>query len=184
MRENIEAKNRTLWYGLVEALDKTSVLFLRQLKGDGTGAWELLCKRYKFFERKRLKKFIAQLTSLENTSSESIVEYLTRADDVQYKLTPVNEGGISKKIFVSIILKELPKEIEWFATLVKCSKDNKTLEEINRDLINFDNKYLKTNIKSVFLIGNGIASTATKQDISQKTEGLRKQFMNKPTLPQ
>ena len=115
-----------MWYELVQALDKTSVLFLRPHKGDGTRAWDVLCKRFKSFERPQLHKLIAQLTSLKKTSSESIVDYLTRADDMQYNLTLVNEG-ISEKMFVSIILKGLPKEYENFATLVKYSKDEKTL---------------------------------------------------------
>ena len=148
-REELEEKKKTLWYELVQALDKTSVLFLRPHKGDGTRAWDVLCKRFKSFERPQLHKLIAQLTSLRKTSSESIVDYLTRADDMQYNLTLVNEG-ISEKMFVSIILKGLPKEYENFATLVKYSKDEKTLEEIKRDLINFDNENVKTKTESVF----------------------------------
>ena len=55
-----------------------------------------------------------------------------------------------KKMFVSIVLKELPKEYENFATLVKYSKDEKTLDEIERDLINFYNENVKTKTESVF----------------------------------
>ena len=68
---------------------------------------------------------------------------------MQYNLTLVNEG-ISEKMFVSIILKGLPKEYENFATLVKYSKNEKTLEEIKRDLINFDNENVNTKTESVF----------------------------------
>ena len=128
-REELEEKKRTLWYELVQALDKTSVLFLSPHKGDGNRAWDVLCKRFKSFERPQLHKLIAQLTSLRKTSSESIEDYLTRADDMQNNLTLVNEG-ISEKMFVSIILKGLPKEYENFAILLKYSKDEKTLEEI------------------------------------------------------
>ena len=110
-REELEEKKKTLWYELVHALDKTSVLFLRPHKGDGTRAWDVLCKRFKNFERPQRHKLIAQLTSLRKTSSKSIVDYLNRADDMQYNLTLVNEG-ISEKVFVSIILKGLPKEYE------------------------------------------------------------------------
>ena len=138
-----------MWYELVQALDKPSVLFLRPHKGDDTRAWDVQCKRFKSFERPQLHKLIAQLTRLRKTSSESIVDYLTRADDMQYNLTLVNEG-ISEKIIVSIILKRLPKKYENFATLVKYSKDEKTVEEIKRDLINFDNDNVKTKTESVF----------------------------------
>ena len=46
-REELEEKKKSLWYELVQALDKTSVLFLRPHKGDGTRAWDVLCKRFK-----------------------------------------------------------------------------------------------------------------------------------------
>ena len=68
---------------------------------------------------------------------------------MQYNLTLVNEG-ISEKMFVSIVLKGLPKEYENFATLVKYSKDEKILDEIERDLINFDNENVKTKTERVF----------------------------------
>ena len=68
---------------------------------------------------------------------------------MEYNLILVNER-ISEKMFVSKILKGLPKEYENFATLVKYSKDEKTLVEIKRDLINFDNDYIKTRTESVF----------------------------------
>ena len=63
-RVELEEKKKTLWYELIQALDKTSVLFLRPHKGDGTRAWDVLCKRFKSFERPQLHKLIAQLTSL------------------------------------------------------------------------------------------------------------------------
>ena len=148
-REELEEKNKTLWYELVQALDKTSVLFLRPHKGDGTRAWDVLCKRFKSFERPQLHNLIVQLRSLKQTSSESIVDYFTRADDMQYNLMVVNEG-ISEKMFFSIILKGLPKQYKNFATLVNYSKDEKTVEESKRDLINFDNETVKTKTESVF----------------------------------
>ena len=141
-REKIQEKKKTLWYELVPTLDKTSVLFLKQHKGDDTRAWDVLCKRFKDFERPQLHKLIAQLTSLKKTSSESIVDYLTRSDGMQYNLTLVNEG-ISEKIIVSIFPKWLVKEYKNFATVLKYSKDKKALEELKRDLIYFDNENVK-----------------------------------------
>ena len=41
-RGELEEKKKTLWYELVQALDKTSILFLRPHKGDCTRAWDLL----------------------------------------------------------------------------------------------------------------------------------------------
>ena len=86
----------------------------------------------------QLHKLIAQSTSFKKILSESIVDYLNIADDTQDNITLVIEGNSEKK-FVSVILKGFPKEYEKIATTVKYSKDEKILEEIKRDLINFDN---------------------------------------------
>ena len=48
---------------------------------------------------------------------------------MQYNLTLVNEE-ICEQMSVSIFLKGRPEEYEIFATLVKNSKDQKSLEEI------------------------------------------------------
>ena len=172
-REELEAKKRTLWYELVQALDKTSVLFLRPHKGDGTRAWDVLCKHLKSFERPQLHKLIAQLMSLKKTSSESIEDYLTRADDMQYNLIRVNEG-ISDKMFISIILKGLPKEYQNSATLVNYNKDEKTLEEFKRDLINFDNENVKTKTESVFFYKERKCFNSQKMGQIAKECGLNK----------
>ena len=59
-RQELEDKKKTLCYELVQSLDKTSILFLRQHKGDCTRAWDLLCKHFKSFERPQPHKLIAQ----------------------------------------------------------------------------------------------------------------------------
>ena len=98
-REELEERKRALWYEPVQALDKKSVLFLRPHKGDVTKAWDILCKRFKSFERPQLHKLISELTSLKKNSNESKVDYLTRAEDMNYILTLVNEG-LSEKMFI------------------------------------------------------------------------------------
>ena len=59
-RQELEDKKKTLWYELVQALDKTSIHFLRPHTGDCTRAWDLLCKRFKSFERPQPHELIAQ----------------------------------------------------------------------------------------------------------------------------
>ena len=59
-REELEEKKKTLWYELVQAVHKTSIIFLRPHKGDCSRAWDLLCKRFKKFERPLPHKLIAQ----------------------------------------------------------------------------------------------------------------------------
>ena len=57
---------------------------------------------------------------------------------MQLNLSEVDES-VSEKMFVSILLKGLPREFESFCTLVKYGQD-KTLDEIKRDLINFESE--------------------------------------------
>ena len=57
---------------------------------------------------------------------------------MQYTLDEVDEG-LSENMFVSIILKGLAKKFFTFCTLVKFSKDDKCLNEIKKDLYNFEN---------------------------------------------
>ena len=81
-------------------------------------------------------------------SNESIVDYITRTD-TKLNLRQVNRV-VSEKMFISIIFKGLPKEHESFTTLVKFSKEEKSLEKIKRDLINFANKNGEKKNESTF----------------------------------
>ena len=127
-----------IWYELVQCLDKKSFLFLRPYRGKGSEAWSVLCKRFKTFQRLRLQKLISDLTNLRNYNCESIADYITIAEDMQLNLSEVDES-ISEKMFVSILLKGLPREFESFCTLVKYGQDE-TLDEIKADLINFESE--------------------------------------------
>ena len=130
-------KKYKIWCELVQCLDKKSLLFVRSSKGDGPAAWKALCDRFKSFERPRLQQLIEKLTSLRKDQNETIVDYITRAEDLQYNLSQVDEA-LSEQMFISILLKGLPKDFETFCALVKFTKETKSLDEVKRDLINFD----------------------------------------------
>ena len=113
------------------------MLFLRSQKGDGPAAWGKLCERFRSYERPRLQHLIKKLTSHRKESSETVIEYITRAEDLQYNLKQIGEA-VSEQMFISILLKGLPKEYKTFVTMAKFSEDRKDLEEIKRDLVNFE----------------------------------------------
>ena len=138
-KEIFEEKQLHIWYELVQALDKKSVLFLRPYKGNGSKAWDVLRKRFKSFERPRLQKLISELTTLKKNSNETVIDYLTRAEEIQYNLEQVNEE-VSDKMLISIFLKGLPKQFKTFSTIAKFSRDEKSLDELKRDLVNFDSE--------------------------------------------
>ena len=137
-KQIFDEKQMAIWYELVRCLDKKSVLFLQPYRGKRSEASSVLCKRFKSFERPRLQKLISDLKNLRKYNNESIVDYITRAEDMQLNLFEIDES-ISEKMFFSILLKGLPREFESFCTLVKYGQD-KTLDEIKRDLINFESE--------------------------------------------
>ena len=61
-----------------------------------------------------------------------MIDYLTRAEEIQYNLEQVNEG-VSEKMLISIILKGLPKQFETFSIIAKFSRDEESLDELKRD---------------------------------------------------
>ena len=130
-KEIFEEKRLHIWYELVQALDKKSVLFLRSYKGNDSKAWDVLRKMFKSFERPRLQKLISELTTLKKNSNETVIDYFTRAEEIQYNL---------EQTLISIILKGLPKQFETFSTIAKFSRDEKSLDELKRDLVNFDSE--------------------------------------------
>ena len=95
-----------------------SLLFVRSYKGDGPAAWKALCDRFKRFERPRLQQLIEKLTSLRKDQNETIVDFITRAEDLQYNLSQVDEA-LSEQMIIPILLQGLPKEFETFCALVK-----------------------------------------------------------------
>ena len=124
-----------VWYELVQRLDENSVLFLRPYKGKGGKTWEILCKMFTSAERPRLQQLISDFTSIRMKSNESVVYYITTAEELQYNLDEVDES-LSEKIFMSIVLEGLPKNYNnTFCTLVKFSKDDKSLNTIKKDLL-------------------------------------------------
>ena len=136
-RKIFKEKQMQIWYELVLALDKQSVLYLRPYKGDGAQAWDVLTKRFRSFERSRLQKLVSELTRLVKRDVESLIEYITRAEELQYNFNQVNED-LSEKMLTSILLKVRPNEFDNFVTLVRYGSEDKSLDELKRDLISFD----------------------------------------------
>ena len=130
-RDIFKEKQLQIWCELVPALPalkKQSVLYLRPYKGDGAQIWDVLTKRFRSFERPRLQKLVSELTSLVKRDNENLIDYITRAEELQYNLNQVNEA-LSEKMFTSILLKGLPNEFDNFVTLAKYGSENKSFDE-------------------------------------------------------
>ena len=69
-----------------------TALFLRHHKSNGSKAWEILCRRLKSAERPRLQQLDSDLTWVRIKADESVVEYITRAEELQNNLNELDEG--------------------------------------------------------------------------------------------
>ena len=75
-------------------------------------------------------------------------------------------------------MKGLPKEYASFTTLVKLSKEEKGLEEINWDLINCDNENVHKK-SELYSTKNGNASIVKRSDTWLRIFDSRRQIQNK-----
>ena len=136
-REKIDELKMRVWCEIIQSLDKCSAMFLRPYKEDGPKAWAVMCDRYKSCELPRLQQLIEKLTNLKMVANESVIDYITRAEELQSNLREVDEQ-VSKPMLISIILKGLTDDFDNFVTICKFSKDEQNLDSIKRDLVNFE----------------------------------------------
>ena len=80
---------------------------------------------------------IEKSTNLRIEYSETVGEYLTRAEEYQYELKQVGEE-VTEKILTSLIMKGMPEEFDIYVTLVKFSKEKKGFDELKKGLVNFE----------------------------------------------
>ena len=134
-REKFEELKMRVWCEIIQSLDNCSAIFLRPYKEDGPKAWAVMCDRYKNCERPRLQQLIEKLTNLKMIANESVIDYITRAEELQCNLREVDEQ-VSEPMLISIILKGLTDDFDNFVTICKFSKDEQNLDSIKGDLVN------------------------------------------------
>ena len=70
-------------------------------------------------------------------TNESVIDYITRAEELQSNLREVDEQ-VSEPMLISIILKGLTDDFDNFVTICQFSKDEQNLDNFKRDLVNFE----------------------------------------------
>ena len=61
----------------------------------------MLTKRFRSFERPRLQRLVSELTSPIKRDNEKLIEYITRAEKLQYNSNKVNEGLCEKNVHIN-----------------------------------------------------------------------------------
>ena len=133
------------WCAIIQSFDKRSAMFLRPYKEDGPKAWAIMCGQYKSSERPRQQQLIEKMTNLKMIANESVIVYITRAEELQTNLRE-GEEQVSEPMLISIILKGLRDEFDKFVTICIFSKDKQIVDSIERNLVNFKcNKRQRSN---------------------------------------
>jgi hypothetical protein len=135
-KEKLEDDQYTIYCELIQCLDKKSLMIAKSAKPNGAEAWKKLREKFKSSERPRIHQMLSNLTNLRMKAEENISDYIQRAEETQENLKEVNEG-VTEQMLISVILKGLNKDYETFATIYKFNRDNKSFDELKRDLANY-----------------------------------------------
>ena len=131
-------KKYKIWVYLVQCLDSRSILMLtNDCKGDGPKAWQLLRDHFNSTETPRLMNLLEKFTTMRLVPTESMVDYLTRAEYVSKQFELAVEK-ISENMLTSIVFKGLPSEYVYFKTVQDFLKDKASFAEKQKALKNFE----------------------------------------------
>ena len=111
-------KKYEMWAYLVQCLDSCSILMLRNdCKGDGPKAWQLLWDHFNSNGTPSLMNLLEKFTTLRLEPTESMVDYLTRAEYVSKQLELAGEK-VPENMLTSIVLRGSPSEYDNFKLCV------------------------------------------------------------------
>jgi hypothetical protein len=111
-------KNKDSFAELVQFLDDRSLsLVIREAKDDGRKALRILREHYKGKGKPRVISLYTELTSLKKEESESVTDYVIRAETAAVALKHAGEE-VSDSLLIAMILKGLPPGFGTFSTVV------------------------------------------------------------------
>ena len=134
-----------MYAGLVQVLDDTSLsLIIRDAENNGRSAIRILRRHYLPKGKPRVITLYTELTSLVKTSSESVTDYIIRAETSAAALKNAGEV-IQDSLLVAMVLKGLPREFKPFTTVVTQKEKATTFSEFKVALRNYeDTEKLRT----------------------------------------
>ena len=113
-----EEKNAEVFALLVQCLDDRSIsLIIRESKDDGRKALEILCEHYLSKGKPKVISLYTELTSLKKSDSESVTDYMLRAETAATSLKTAGEV-VSDSLLIAMLLKGLPSEFRPFSTVI------------------------------------------------------------------
>ena len=161
-----------IWASLVQCLDSRSILMLtNDCNGDGPKAWQLLRDLFNSTKTPRLMNLLEKFTTLRLDPTESMVDYLIRAENVSTQLELAG-GKVSEHMLISIVLQVLPSEYDYFETVHNFSNIKAPFAEVKKALKTFQSSH---NLQTSTASNENVASLSkgtTEKSSSRKPENL------------
>ena len=132
------SKNADAFAEIVQCLDDRSLcLVMRDAKDDGRAALKILREHYCSKGKPRIVALYTELTSLQKSKTESVTDYLLRAENAATSLKTSGET-ISDSLLVAMLLKGLPIEFKSFSTVVTQKEKAPTFPEFKVALRSYE----------------------------------------------
>jgi gag-polypeptide of LTR copia-type len=123
------AKNEEAFAELIQFLDDRSLsLVMRDAIDDGRRALEILRNHYAGRGKPRIIALYTELTSLRKSSTESVTDYVIKAETAAAALRNAEET-ISDGLLISMVLKGLPDDYKSFVVVITQSDKHMTFTE-------------------------------------------------------
>ena len=111
-------KNETAFAELIQYLDERSLgLVMHDGRDDGRKSLKILREHYAGSGKPRIIVLYTTLTSLQKNVSESVTDYIIRAETAASSLKAAGEV-ISDGLLISMVLKGLPPEYKSFVVII------------------------------------------------------------------
>ena len=132
-------KNANAFAELVQCLDDRGLALIRcEAKNDRRKALTVLRQHYKGKGKPRVIALYTELTSLKFRETESMVDYILRAEKMTTTLKSA-EDTISYCLLVAMVLKGLPENFKTFSTVITQREAQITFAEVKTALQHVDN---------------------------------------------
>ena len=126
-RDEFDEKNADIFSALVQFIDdKALSLIIRDANNDGKAALTILRNHYIGSTKPRVISLYCELTTLKMAASETVTDYLIRAETAATRLKQAKEV-VSDSLLIAMIIKGLPDKYRAFTTVIS-QNDSENLE--------------------------------------------------------